>query len=138
LVRIALCVGACRALKTQRDAYALNLQSSLTQTLLVNLLVVMLVMFAMWGIGTVRRDASIVDPFWGTGFVIVTWVAWFINSPVSLRVLILTTLTTVWGLRLSLFLLWRNRGHGEDHSIFDPHSHQLAYKACAVSVEPVN
>lgn len=84
------------------------------QTLLMNLLVIMLVMFALWVIGTVRRDVSIVDPFWGTGFVIVAWVAWFMNSPASLRVLILSSLTTIWGLRLSLFLFWRNWGHGED------------------------
>ena len=80
----------------------------------MNLLVIMLVMFALWVIGTVRRDASIVDPFWGTGFVIVAWVAWYMNSPASLRVLILTILTAVWGVRLSLFLLWRNRGYSED------------------------
>jgi steroid 5-alpha reductase family enzyme len=92
----------------------LNIMSPLMQTLLMNLLVIMLVMFALWVIGTVRRDASIVDPFWGTGFVIVAWVAWFMNSPASLRVLILASLTTIWGLRLSLFLLWRNWGHGED------------------------
>ncbi len=84
------------------------------QTLLMNFLVIMLVMFALWVIGTVRRDVSIVDPFWGAGFVIVASVAWFMNSPASPRVLILSSLTTVWGLRLSLFLLWRNRGQGED------------------------
>jgi len=97
--------------------------SPLMQTLLMNLLVIMLVMFALWVIGTVRRDASIVDPFWGTGFVIVASVAWFMNSPVSPRVLILSSLTTVWGLRLSLFLLWRNRGHCEDRRYAAMRSH---------------
>jgi steroid 5-alpha reductase family enzyme len=37
-----------------------------------------------------------------------------VNSPAAPRVLILAGLTTIWGLRLSLFLLWRNRGKGED------------------------
>ena len=84
------------------------------ETLLMNLLVIMLVMFALWVIGTVRHDVSIVDPFWGAGFVTLAWVAWYMNSPAALRVLILVSLTTIWGLRLSLFLLWRNRGEGED------------------------
>lgn len=88
--------------------------SPLAQTLLTNLIVIVVVMVALWLVSTVRRDASIVDPFWGAGFVIVAWVAWYMNSPASLRVLILSSLTTVWGLRLSLFLLWRNRRHAED------------------------
>jgi steroid 5-alpha reductase family enzyme len=71
-------------------------------------------MIALWLVGTIRNDVSIVDPFWGVGFLIVGWVAWYINSPVVLRVLILIGLTTIWGVRLSLFLLWRNWGQGED------------------------
>jgi steroid 5-alpha reductase family enzyme len=88
--------------------------SPLLQTLLTNLLVIQLTMAALWIVSTRRRDASIVDPFWGTGFVIVAWVSLTLNSPAAARVLLLAGLTTAWGLRLSLFLLWRNRGHGED------------------------
>jgi steroid 5-alpha reductase family enzyme len=88
--------------------------SPLTQTLMTNLLVIALIMLILWIVGTVRCDASIVDPFWGTGFVIVAWLSWQLNSPVEIRVLLLTILVTVWGLRLSMFLLWRNWGHGED------------------------
>lgn len=86
----------------------------LTQTLLTTLLLTMGVMFVLWRVGTARRDASIVDPFWGTGFVIVAWTACWLNGPAHVRGLLLAGLTTIWGLRLSLFLLWRNRGHGED------------------------
>lgn len=88
--------------------------SPLAQTLVTNLIVMTVAMSALWLIGTARRDVSIVDPFWGAGFVIVAWVAWCVNSPAALRVLILASLTTIWGLRLSLFLLSRNWGHGED------------------------
>jgi steroid 5-alpha reductase family enzyme len=88
--------------------------SPLAQTLVTNLIVIAVAMTALWIVGTVRHDASIVDPFWGAGFVIVAWVTWYMNSPAALRVLILASLTTIWGLRLSLFLLWRNRGQGED------------------------
>lgn len=88
--------------------------SPLGQTVLTNLVVISLSMVALWIAGTLRRDASVVDPFWGTGFVIVAWVSTLLNPPASFRVLMLAGLTTVWGLRLSLFLLWRNWGHGED------------------------
>ena len=88
--------------------------SPLAHSLLTNLLVMALSMSVLWIVGTVRRDASIVDPFWGTGFVIVTWVSLYLNSPTGIRVLLLAGLSTVWGLRLSLFLAWRNWGHGED------------------------
>ena len=77
--------------------------------------VVSIAMFALWIIGNARRDASIVDPFWGAGFIIVGWLVLAWNTPVHPRVFLLAGLITLWGMRLSIFLLWRNWGHGEDH-----------------------
>ena len=89
----------------------------LTEMLLSSLLVVMTTMTALWLLSLTRRDASIVDPFWGTGFVLVTWFTLLSSPPAqtsSARAWLLAGLTTSWGLRLSLYLLWRNHGHGED------------------------
>jgi steroid 5-alpha reductase family enzyme len=72
------------------------------------------IMILVWIASALRRDASIVDPFWGTGFVIVAWVACWLNAPIHDRGWLLVGLTTAWGSRLSLYLLWRNWGHGED------------------------
>jgi len=88
--------------------------SPLLQTLLTNLAVTLVLMFLLWLVATTRRDASIVDPFWGTGFIVVAWLSCVLNTPADVRPGLLACLTTVWGLRLSLFLLWRNWGHGED------------------------
>lgn len=88
----------------------------LTEMLLSSLLVVMATMTALWLLSLARRDASIVDPFWGAGFVLVTWFA-LLSKPSAqsdARVWLLTGLTTIWGLRLSLYLLGRNHDHGED------------------------
>lgn len=88
----------------------------LTGLLLSSLLVVLATMTALWLLSLARRDASIVDPFWGTGFVLVTCFA-LLSTPSaqsSNRAWLLAGLTTVWGLRLSLYLLWRNHDHGED------------------------
>jgi steroid 5-alpha reductase family enzyme len=87
----------------------------LTQ-LLGTLLVVLITMIGLWLISLWRRDASVVDPFWGTGFVIVAAYALFTTPAAqdAARCLLLAALTTIWGLRLSIYLLWRNLGHGED------------------------
>ncbi len=88
----------------------------LTAMLLNSLMVVMTTMTCLWFLSLARRDASIVDPFWGTGFVLVTWFTLTSTPPAQAveRSWLLATLTTIWGLRLSLYLLWRNWGHGED------------------------
>lgn len=88
--------------------------SPLYQTLLMTLACLQALMLVLWLISLVRRDASIVDPFWGTGFVIVAWLACGFNSVDGTRPLLLAGLVTVWGLRLSIYLLMRNRHHGED------------------------
>ncbi len=84
--------------------------------LLSSLMVVLATLTCLWLLSLTRRDASIVDPFWGTGFVLVTWftLASTPSAQTVERSWLLVTLTTIWGLRLSLYLLWRNWGHGED------------------------
>ncbi len=86
----------------------------MTQTLLVTLGAIVVAMIAMWTISLIRRDASIVDPFWGTGFVLTAWLVLMLNQPATSRVGLLAGMTTIWGTRLFLFLFLRNRGHGED------------------------
>jgi steroid 5-alpha reductase family enzyme len=107
--------------------------SPLAQTLLATLAVVLTTLFVLWLLSVAKRDASIIDPFWGTGFILVTWTAFAMNPSASAFVLwsgeydsvmwlpygpprsmLLALLTTIWGTRLSLFLLCRNWGHGED------------------------
>lgn len=77
------------------------------------LAIVLGAMFLLWLLSVASRDASIVDPFWGFGFVIIAWWCFF-TSEFSQRGLLLLILTTLWGLRLSVYLLWRNWGKGED------------------------
>jgi steroid 5-alpha reductase family enzyme len=72
-------------------------------------------MSVLWAISVLLRDASIVDIFWGLTFVISAWYAYdqtLGGNPA--RKALLVTLVTVWGLRLAIYLLWRNWGRGED------------------------
>jgi len=78
-------------------------------------LVILGFMFVLWLVSLALKNSSIVDIFWGVGFVLSAWV-YFALTPdgFMLRKLLITTLTTIWGLRLSLYILWRNSGKGED------------------------
>ncbi len=68
----------------------------------------------LWLLSVRLADSSIVDIFWGLGFVIVAWVTCATSSGLLERRLLLSGLTTLWGLRLSVYLAMRNLGHGED------------------------
>jgi steroid 5-alpha reductase family enzyme len=78
-------------------------------------LVILGFMTLLWLVSLALKNSSIVDIFWGTGFVIVTWVA-FVLTPdgFALRKWLLNVLVTIWGLRLSLHILARNWGKPED------------------------
>lgn len=71
-------------------------------------------MLIVWLASLRLRDASLVDRFWGTGFVLLAWVYWFTaGAPAAGLFMVLPV--TLWGLRLSAYLSWRNWGHGEDY-----------------------
>jgi len=78
------------------------------------LLVILGMMSLLWIISIIIKNVSIVDLFWGFGFAIAN-VFYFISTKgVGPRKIIVLILVTVWGLRLSGYLSWRNIGKGED------------------------
>ena len=83
--------------------------------LLATLVATAAMMLLVWLLSVAQRDASIVDVFWGLGFVLIAHVACRLGDGYSGRKLLVTSLVTVWGVRLAVYLLWRNRGHGEDY-----------------------
>ncbi len=78
-------------------------------------LVILVLMSLLWLLSLALKNASIVDIFWGTGFVIAAWAA-FLLTPEGFiqRKLLIAGLVTIWGLRLSLHILIRNWGKPED------------------------
>jgi steroid 5-alpha reductase family enzyme len=82
---------------------------------LVLSLIIIVLMVLLWLVSLWLKNSSIVDIFWGTGFVISAWVA-FLLTPEGFitRKLLLCVLVSLWGLRLSLHLLFRNWGKAED------------------------
>ncbi|MGZ4713769.1 MAG: DUF1295 domain-containing protein [Acidimicrobiia bacterium] len=71
-------------------------------------------MLATWVLSVLWRDASIVDPIWPLGFVVVAWVTRAVADGNDARQWLLVGLVSVWGLRLSGYLAWRKRGAPED------------------------
>jgi steroid 5-alpha reductase family enzyme len=87
---------------------------SFFQIWLQSLLVILILMTALWIISVIIKNVSIVDLFWGFGFVI-TAIFYFLRTDGFVpRKIIITALTAIWGLRLSVYLTWRNSGKGED------------------------
>jgi steroid 5-alpha reductase family enzyme len=72
-------------------------------------------MISVWMLSLIRRDASIVDIFWGIGFVLIAAVSCAVGDGYSGRKFLVVLLASAWGLRLALYLLWRNWGAVEDY-----------------------
>ena len=86
---------------------------TLPQILLVNAALICSSMTLLWLLSLRLKDASIVDIFWGLGFVVVAWVTFALTGG-SPRATVITVLTSIWGVRLAAYLAWRNHGKGED------------------------
>ena len=83
-------------------------------TLVNSLVVIGVSMSLLWLLSVALKNASIVDIFWGLGFVIVAWASALNVGDVSSTGRVLLALTTLWGLRLSGYLWLRNYGKPED------------------------
>lgn len=86
---------------------------STLESALLTLLIILGLMTILWLYSLQIKNASIVDIFWGTGFVITTWL-YFAFSEYTPRNLLVATLVTIWGLRLSIHIFRRNHGQPED------------------------
>lgn len=76
--------------------------------------IIMILMTLLWIVSVFKTNASIVDPFWGFAYVLAA-IWYFLQTGGSdLRSFIVLILVGVWGMRLSVFLGWRNFGKGED------------------------
>jgi len=88
---------------------------SASSSLLTSVITIAVVMVGTWVVSVVRRDASIVDIVWGSGFVVVAVVTHARDSAIGAADWFVTTMVALWGLRLSIHLGVRNHGAGEDY-----------------------
>ena len=88
--------------------------NNLIEILLINLGVAALLEIAGWLISLKRNNVTIADSLWGIGFIIIAWLTFFQSEGFFWRKLIITTVVTVWGLRLSYHITRRGKGKKED------------------------
>lgn len=76
---------------------------------------ILLMMALLWIYSVRIKNASIVDTYWGPGFVLQVWVYFLLTPDGYLpRKLLIAALVTIWGLRLGLHIHQRNHGKPED------------------------
>ncbi|MDX2414633.1 MAG: DUF1295 domain-containing protein [Bacteroidales bacterium] len=77
-------------------------------------LFIIILVTLLWILSIIIVDASIVDLFWGMGFVLVNIFYFIFSGEISQRKILVLVLVTLWGFRLFIYLSFRNIGKGED------------------------
>ena len=74
----------------------------------------LLVAAVFWLISLLRNDVSIVDSLWSPMFLLVALVYSAMSSNIGPREVLILVMVTLWALRLSVYITWRNHGQPED------------------------
>ena len=77
-------------------------------------LIILVLVTLLWVWSVFIKNVSIVDIFWGFGFVVVNAFYAFMSEDLNARKILILTLVSIWGLRLTIYLAIRNIGKGED------------------------
>lgn len=80
----------------------------------IGLFAVLGVFSIVWIVSVRRRDASIIDIWWGPGCALLSWLYCILLGPHTPRALLLAALITAWGARLAWHLATRQNAAGED------------------------
>ncbi|MFO8037340.1 MAG: DUF1295 domain-containing protein [Anaerolineales bacterium] len=88
----------------------------ITLTYLTAGVIIWLLMTLLWLWSLYLKDTSIVDTFWGFGFVVTGWVYFALNPSIfEGRKILIMLLVFIWGMRLTIHIYLRNRDKGEDY-----------------------
>jgi steroid 5-alpha reductase family enzyme len=77
-------------------------------------LIIWVLVTILWVWSILIKNVSIVDIFWGIGFIVVNTFYVLSGGDLSPRKILILALVSVWGLRLAIHLAIRNIGKGED------------------------
>lgn len=78
-------------------------------------LIILSLVTLLWVWSVFIKNVSIIDIFWGLGYVIVNSLYFFSSEVYDQRKIVLLILVAIWGLRLTVYLGWRNYGKQEDY-----------------------
>ena len=82
--------------------------------LAINFAVAIGSVLVLWLISIPIRDVSIIDMFFAVILVLMTVVAFLLGEGTESRKLLVLSLVGIWALRITVHLIQRNWGHGED------------------------
>jgi steroid 5-alpha reductase family enzyme len=86
-----------------------------TNLFLLSGALILLLMTLLWLLSLSLKNSSIVDIFWGFGFILIVWLVFTLSLQGYLpRRQLVALLVTVWGVRLALHIGSRNWGKPED------------------------
>jgi len=77
-------------------------------------IIILVLVTLLWIWSVFIKNVSIVDIFWGLGFVVVNAFYVFMSGELNTRKILILALVSIWGLRLAIYLAFRNIGKGED------------------------
>jgi len=77
-------------------------------------LIILVLVTLLWIWSIFIKNVSIVDIFWGVGFVVVNAFYVYMSGELNPRKILILVLVSIWGLRLGIYLAIRNIGKGED------------------------
>jgi len=75
---------------------------------------VLVYMVLVFTIAVILKNNSIVDIFWGPGFILIAAWSLVTSGTFDIHKILLNILVLIWGLRLSFHIFMRNRGKEED------------------------
>ena len=90
-------------------------------------------MGSLWLLSIFLKNVSIVDIFWGLGFIIVNAFYFCSIQEIYSRHVLLLVLVSIWGLRLTIYLAIRNIGKKEDFRYQEFRKHYGAHRYWWVS-----
>lgn len=77
-------------------------------------LLIWILVTLLWIWSIFIKNVSIVDLFWGFGFVVINAFYVLMSGELNARKILILVLVSIWGLRLAIYLAIRNIGKGED------------------------
>lgn len=66
-------------------------------------------------VSLLKKRNDFADVAWGLGFVLLTWISFFISDNYNFRILIVAILVGIWGIRLASHIYRRNKNKKEDY-----------------------
>lgn len=84
------------------------------QLLASSSLLVLVCLLAVFALSILKKDNSIIDSFWGLGFILITIFTLLAGGEITLKKGLMLFLVLLWGLRLSVHIFLRNKNKPED------------------------